>query len=44
MCMAVLPACLSEYYMYASCSWRPEKGVQSPGTGHDNGWEPLCGH
>lgn len=31
-CMSVLPECRSMHY-FMQCSWRPDKGIASPGIG-----------
>jgi hypothetical protein len=43
MCMGVLSACLSLYYMYTYCLWKPEEGIGSSRTGVTDGYELPCG-
>ena len=44
MCMNVLPACMSVYYMYVWCPLMPEKSTRCPGTGVTDAYAQPHGH
>lgn len=39
MCASILSACMYVHHKCAWCSWSPEEGIGSPGTGIGNGCE-----
>ena len=42
MCLNVLPACMSVYYVHACCLWASEEDVRAPGTGVTGGCNLPC--
>lgn len=41
-CLGVLFACITVYYMHDCCLWRPEENIISPRTVVTEGYELPC--